>query len=357
MVVGGWAQVGGGRGREVRAVLLLDLQGVQVVHALDPEGQRQRLARLTKAGARWAVACMTQATGTDGKAYKMLVLSRRSIPMWAATVDASRVRKDVRPKLVAYQDEVADILAERFLPKSPSLTGRAALQLLVSEALGASKFDIAADLIDIGRAMEGQPRGHGSKPKPTSKPKPAPQEKHPRRTPEQVREGHRGRILAFVLKANAEARYPGIREIRAGVPGDHILTSPVVREMIEAGVLENRGSARGTPGMQLRVRSPGDPPYEPPVQPIEVLPPSRRGRPGPTSQQRRTAVLAYIKSVNGEGRGATGVGVRKGVRGGPVVVRAAVRELIEAGLVENRGASGWMELWVRQGPAAETETR
>jgi hypothetical protein len=56
----------------------------------NPDSQLKRLARTAAAGARWAVTVVATVTGTDGKSYQMVVLPRRSIPMWAATLDASR---------------------------------------------------------------------------------------------------------------------------------------------------------------------------------------------------------------------------------------------------------------------------
>jgi hypothetical protein len=82
---------------------------------LDALGQRQRLARLAAVGARWATACVTHAAHPTGGVREIVVLPRRSIPMWAATVDVFRVSPEVRQKLVAYQDDCADVLAERFL--------------------------------------------------------------------------------------------------------------------------------------------------------------------------------------------------------------------------------------------------
>jgi hypothetical protein len=122
---------------------------------IDPEGQRQRLARLAASGARWAVACMTQATGSDGKTYSMLALPRRSIPMWAATVDASRCAPHVRPKLIAYQDEAADVLAAAFLGPSalpqPSVAAELADLRDRIEGLEVSQGGTRSDLTDLAK--------------------------------------------------------------------------------------------------------------------------------------------------------------------------------------------------------------
>jgi len=73
---------------------------------LDPVGQRQRLTKQP-----WAVACMTKATGSDGKTYEMFCLRSDKVAMWLATIDTSRLANDeARAKLVMWQCEAADVL-------------------------------------------------------------------------------------------------------------------------------------------------------------------------------------------------------------------------------------------------------
>lgn len=79
---------------------------------VDVENQRKKLK-----GLPWAVAVMITATGPDGKSYEMLCLHRRSIPLWAATIHASKVHPELREKLTAYQCEAAEVLADHFLGK------------------------------------------------------------------------------------------------------------------------------------------------------------------------------------------------------------------------------------------------
>lgn len=81
------------------------------VVGLDSQGQSRRLARAKAAGARWATTAMMSVVAADGKTRTMEVLPRRSIPLWAATVDLGSVREDVRPRVAAYQDRAADVLA------------------------------------------------------------------------------------------------------------------------------------------------------------------------------------------------------------------------------------------------------
>lgn len=86
---------------------------------IDYPSQRKRLLRAAKAGARWATVVKMTTVGLDGKPRTMLVLPRRSIPMWAATVDLGMVDEASRPgiteKLAFYQDQAADLLADHFL--------------------------------------------------------------------------------------------------------------------------------------------------------------------------------------------------------------------------------------------------
>lgn len=86
------------------------------------DSQLKRLARTAAAGARWAVTVVMTVTGADAKTYEMAVLPRRSIPMWAATLNASRCAPMAQPKLVRYQDEAADVLAEAFLPGNAAMS-------------------------------------------------------------------------------------------------------------------------------------------------------------------------------------------------------------------------------------------
>ena len=123
------------RGDELQVIRLPDgdvgvpLRRLCEAVGVDPEGQRARLARTP---ARWAVTFITKATGPDGKDYETAILARQSIPMWAATLDVSRlVSTEARDKVIAYQDECAEVLAEHFLGlRAPAReTDRAVVEL------------------------------------------------------------------------------------------------------------------------------------------------------------------------------------------------------------------------------------
>lgn len=83
-----------------------------------PNGQIEKL----KAKA-WAVGKMILSTASDGKSYEMYALRLDCLPMWLATIDASRVKKELRAKLELYQKEAAHVLADHFLPCRPKQPG------------------------------------------------------------------------------------------------------------------------------------------------------------------------------------------------------------------------------------------
>jgi hypothetical protein len=58
----------------------------------------------------WAVTGRGLSTGADGKTYEMVTCDVRTFLMLLATIDERRVGKDVAPKLIAYQAEVADAI-------------------------------------------------------------------------------------------------------------------------------------------------------------------------------------------------------------------------------------------------------
>lgn len=58
----------------------------------------------------WAVTGRSLSTGADGKTYEMITCDVRTFLMLLATIDERRVGRDVAPKLVAYQAEVADAI-------------------------------------------------------------------------------------------------------------------------------------------------------------------------------------------------------------------------------------------------------
>lgn len=77
---------------------------------IDPNGQMQRLKKQP-----WAVACVIHATGSDGKTYQMFGVNRKTLTMWLATIDTSRIKDPtVRHNVVTYQNECAEALDAYF---------------------------------------------------------------------------------------------------------------------------------------------------------------------------------------------------------------------------------------------------
>lgn len=62
----------------------------------------------------WATTSVTAVVAEDGKVREMVVSDVRTFLMALATIPASRVSATVRPLLVAYQREVADVIERHF---------------------------------------------------------------------------------------------------------------------------------------------------------------------------------------------------------------------------------------------------
>ena len=62
----------------------------------------------------WAIVGQMPTVAGDGKTRDMVMLDRRSIPMWLATIDENRVAPEARQTLIAYQREAGDALDAYF---------------------------------------------------------------------------------------------------------------------------------------------------------------------------------------------------------------------------------------------------
>ncbi|MBH2019527.1 MAG: phage antirepressor N-terminal domain-containing protein [Burkholderiales bacterium] len=104
---------------------------------IDWEGQRVRIQGHPVLN---SVACVTKATGTDGKQYNMLMLPLNKLNGWLFGVSVRRVRPELRERLTRYQAECFDVLARHFnaapaAPALPALSGQAqAIDTLLSIA-------------------------------------------------------------------------------------------------------------------------------------------------------------------------------------------------------------------------------
>lgn len=61
-------------------------------------------------GKSWATIVKTTTVGADGKNRDMTTIDVRTLTMWLATIDENRVSEEARPLVVAYQNEVADVI-------------------------------------------------------------------------------------------------------------------------------------------------------------------------------------------------------------------------------------------------------
>jgi hypothetical protein len=77
---------------------------------VDESGQRRRLK--DKA---WATADIISAVAEDGKNRELFAINLDTLPMWLATIETSRVRAEIRPKLEHYQRECARVLRDHFV--------------------------------------------------------------------------------------------------------------------------------------------------------------------------------------------------------------------------------------------------
>lgn len=77
---------------------------------IDVEGQRKKLATC-----EWATTEFISAVAQDGKQRRLAMIDLESLPMWLATITASKVKAAVRPKLLQFQREAHKVLAAWFL--------------------------------------------------------------------------------------------------------------------------------------------------------------------------------------------------------------------------------------------------
>lgn len=62
----------------------------------------------------WATVSLKATVGADGKSREMAMIDRRTLTMWLATIEPSRVSVAIRPTLEAFQNEAADALDAYF---------------------------------------------------------------------------------------------------------------------------------------------------------------------------------------------------------------------------------------------------
>lgn len=80
----------------------------------------------------------------DGKQREMLCVDHRGFPLWLAKIHPSKVRPELRPKLVRYQREAAEVLAEHFIGPRAGLAPASGPRKRPLQASGPDPFLLAA---------------------------------------------------------------------------------------------------------------------------------------------------------------------------------------------------------------------
>lgn len=106
-------------GQELTAAVINDIPHVAMKPiceniGLQWEGQYQRIKRHAVLS---STMCMTHMVAEDGKQREMLMLPLDYLNGWLFGVDASRVKPEIRPRLLEYQRECFKVLSNHFMPK------------------------------------------------------------------------------------------------------------------------------------------------------------------------------------------------------------------------------------------------
>lgn len=100
---------------------------------LDFSSQLQKLK-----GKAWAVVGEITTTGPDGKQYTTACIDLDTLPGWLFSIDARKVKEQVREKLARYQKEAARILADHFLGRRVGAAEFRAIQEMIRREVAAA---------------------------------------------------------------------------------------------------------------------------------------------------------------------------------------------------------------------------
>lgn len=108
------------RGGELEAVkkngkVWVSVRRVCEALGLDADAQQRKLR--DKDRTPWSTTAMMTVVAGDGKKREQFMVDLDSFPMWLGTIEASRVREEIRPMLVTYQKEAAIVLRDHFFGK------------------------------------------------------------------------------------------------------------------------------------------------------------------------------------------------------------------------------------------------
>jgi hypothetical protein len=107
---------------------------------IDADAQAKRLKRTS-----WATTSIMTVVAADGKPREMLMIDRRTLTMWLATIDSGRVSPQSRPTIEAFQRQAADALDAYFNQRTvrvPAVNQFDALRAMIDQ-LEAAQRDAA----------------------------------------------------------------------------------------------------------------------------------------------------------------------------------------------------------------------
>ena len=95
----------------------------------------------------WACVVLNSTHDTTGRLQEMTMIDRRTMTMWLATIETSRVKPEARPMLEAFQNEAADAL-DSYFNEGGAINPRATTDQL-DEMQRKAKFQL--ELINLAR--------------------------------------------------------------------------------------------------------------------------------------------------------------------------------------------------------------
>ena len=101
----------------------------------------------------WSTTAVTAVVAADGKLRNMITADVRTFLMHLATIPASRVAEHIRPKLIDYQCEVADVIEAHFTGARHYQTSPNTVTWDELAALIRQRYGIDLEASDITRAL------------------------------------------------------------------------------------------------------------------------------------------------------------------------------------------------------------
>jgi hypothetical protein len=86
---------------------------------LKADAQRAKLANESRCPWAKSRTSIMDVRDTKGQPQQAFMIERGGLPMWLATIAPGKVRPEVRPMLIKFQDEAADVLAKHFFGTRP----------------------------------------------------------------------------------------------------------------------------------------------------------------------------------------------------------------------------------------------